>query len=266
VLDVLRREVEACDLMQGVQLVHSLGGGTGSGLGTLLLSKVREEYPDRMLATYSVLPSPKVSETVVEPYNATLSFHQLVENADLSFVVDNEALYSIMQRTLRKETPSYADLNGLVANVVSKKSGLDLFEQRVADHRNLFQMSGTTTPLRFPGQLNSDLRTLGTNMVPFPRRHFFTTGFAPLTAPGSGAFKANKVSDLIAQAFSAENMMAATDPRLGRYLTAATYFRGRNISSRDVEDGMLQYQEKHQDQFVEVSGMRRALSSGGACR
>lgn len=119
VLDVLRREVEACDLMQGVQLVHSVGGGTGSGMGTLLLSKVREEYPDRMLATYSILPSPKVSETVVEPYNATLSFHQLVENADLSFMVDNEALYSIMQRTLRKETPSYADLNGLVANVVS---------------------------------------------------------------------------------------------------------------------------------------------------
>ncbi len=108
--------------MQGVQLVHSVGGGTGSGLGTLLLSKVREEYPDRMLATYSVLPSPKVSETVVEPYNATLSFHQLVENADLSFVVDNEALYSIMQRTLRKETPSYADLNGLVANVVSTQT------------------------------------------------------------------------------------------------------------------------------------------------
>jgi len=112
-------------------------------------------------------------------------------------------------------------------------------------------MSGTTTPLRFPGQLNSDLRKLATNMVPFPRLHFMTCGFAPLTSPGSNAFKANKVSDLITQAFSAENMMAATDPRLGRYLTAATYFRGRNISSRDVEDGMLQYQEKHQDQFVE---------------
>ena len=24
---------------------HSLGGGTGSGMGTLLISKVREEYP-----------------------------------------------------------------------------------------------------------------------------------------------------------------------------------------------------------------------------
>ena len=51
-------------------------------MGTLLISKIREEYPDRMMLTFSVVPSPKVSDTVVEPYNATLSVHQLVENAD----------------------------------------------------------------------------------------------------------------------------------------------------------------------------------------
>ena len=61
----------------GFQLTHSLGGGTGSGMGTLLISKIREEYPDRIMNTYSVVPSPKVSDTVVEPYNATLSVHQL---------------------------------------------------------------------------------------------------------------------------------------------------------------------------------------------
>ena len=56
-----------------------MGGGTGSGMGTLLISKIREEYPDRIMNTFSVVPSPKVSDTVVEPYNATLSVHQLVE-------------------------------------------------------------------------------------------------------------------------------------------------------------------------------------------
>lgn len=33
----------------GFQVAHSLGGGTGSGMGTLLISKIREEYPDRMM-------------------------------------------------------------------------------------------------------------------------------------------------------------------------------------------------------------------------
>jgi tubulin beta len=50
-------------------MTHSLGGGTGSGLGTLLMSKLREEYPDRIMTTFSVVPSPKVSDTVVEVWD-----------------------------------------------------------------------------------------------------------------------------------------------------------------------------------------------------
>ena len=46
-------------LLAGFQVAHSLGGGTGSGMGTLLISKIREEYPDRMMLTFSVVPSPK---------------------------------------------------------------------------------------------------------------------------------------------------------------------------------------------------------------
>ena len=95
----------------GFQVCHSLGGGTGSGMGTLLISKIREEYPDRMMLTFSVFPSPKVSDTVVEPYNATLSVHQLVENADECMVLDNEALYDICFRTLKLTNPSCKSLS-----------------------------------------------------------------------------------------------------------------------------------------------------------
>ena len=57
VLDVVRKEAENCDCLQGFQITHSLGGGTGSGMSTLLISKIREEYPDRMMATF--LPTPQ---------------------------------------------------------------------------------------------------------------------------------------------------------------------------------------------------------------
>jgi len=107
VLDVVRKEAEGCDCLQGFQLTHSLGGGTGSGMGTLLISKIREEYPDRIMNTYSVVPSPKVSDTVVEPYNATLSVHQLVENTDETFVIDNEALYDIFKRISEQFTAMF---------------------------------------------------------------------------------------------------------------------------------------------------------------
>ena len=98
IMDVVRKEAESCDMLQGFQITHSMGGGTGSGMGTLLVSKIREEFPDRIMSTYSVVPSPKVSDTVVEPYNATLSVHQLVENTDETFCIDNEALYDICFR------------------------------------------------------------------------------------------------------------------------------------------------------------------------
>ncbi|UZJ53345.1 hypothetical protein CBS101457_002665 [Exobasidium rhododendri] len=228
IMDVARKEAEKADMLQGFQLLHSLGGGTGSGLGTNLLTKLREEFPDRMLATWSVLPSPKVSDTVVEPYNATLSFHQLVENADLSFCLDNEALYDICQRTLRKKDPQYTDLNSIIS----------------------FAMSGCSTTLRFPGQLNSDLRKLGVNMVPFPRLHFFTCGFAPLVSPGSRAYQQLSVSELVQQGFDPKNLMAAIDPRLGKYLTVAAIFRGK-VTSRDVEMEMQNIQTKNANSFVQ---------------
>ena len=50
-------------------------------------------------------------------------------------------------------------------------------------------MSGVTACLRFPGQLNADIRKLSVNMVPFPRLHFFIPGFAPLTARGHAAYR-----------------------------------------------------------------------------
>ena len=110
VLDVVRKEAESCDCLQGFQLTHSLGGGTGSGMGTLLISKIREEYPDRMMATFSVVPSPKVSDTVTEPYNATLSIHQLVENSDETFCIDNEALCALSWALTTSPTLTYSDV------------------------------------------------------------------------------------------------------------------------------------------------------------
>merc|ERR1712105_524785 len=86
-----------------------------------------EEYPDRIMNTYSVVPSPKVSDTVVEPHGATLSVHQLVENTDETFCIDNEALYDICFRTLKLTTPTYGDLNHLVSLTMSGKTVLQDF-------------------------------------------------------------------------------------------------------------------------------------------
>ncbi|CAH8368297.1 unnamed protein product [Eruca vesicaria subsp. sativa] len=222
VLDVVRKEAEKCDSNFvsstrdawvyhvpndesdcrniGFQVCHSLRGGTGSGMGTLLISKIGEEYPD-------------LSDTVVEPYNATLFVHQLVENADECMVLDNEALYDICFRTLKLSNPTFGDLNHLISAT----------------------MSGVTCCLPFPGQLNSDLRKLAVNLIPFPRLHFFMVGFAPLTSRGSQQYSALSVPELTRQMWDAKNMICAVDLRHGRYLTASALFRGK-MSTKEVDE------------------------------
>eukprot|EP00105_Crassostrea_gigas_P039707 XP_019923855.1 PREDICTED: tubulin beta chain [Crassostrea gigas] len=177
---------------------------------------------------YLRIESRYVSEVVVEPYNAVLSVHQLLENTDETFCIDNEALYDICFRNLKLSNPSYNDLNHLVSHT----------------------MSGVTTCLRFPGQLNADLRKLAVNMVPFPRLHFFMPGFAPLTSRNNAQFRALTVAQLIQEVFDARNMMTACDPRRGRYLTVGTFFRGK-MSMKEVEEQMMQAQNKFSANFVE---------------
>lgn len=96
----------------------------------MILLKLREEYPDRMLLSFSVFPSNSVG-TVVEPYNTILSLNQLIENADEVVCLDNEALDDICFRTLKFSRHKNNDLNHLISNA----------------------MSGITCSLRFPGQV-----------------------------------------------------------------------------------------------------------------
>eukprot|EP00300_Choanocystis_sp_HF-7_P013688 c18409_g1_i1.p1 GENE.c18409_g1_i1~~c18409_g1_i1.p1 ORF type:complete len:451 (+),score=130.36 c18409_g1_i1:35-1354(+) len=228
VLDHGRREAEKADTLQGFQITQSLGGGTGSGMGTLLISKIREEYPDRMMLTYSVYPSPKVSDTVVEPYNTLLSIHQLIENADEVVVLDNEALYDLCFRLLKLSQPTFAELNNIVGNT----------------------MSAITSCIRFSGQLNSDLRKLAVNLIPFPRLHFFNVSFAPLEAGKDAEYTGKNVKDITEAVFDPKQMMMAPDVREGKYLTAAVTFRGK-FSAKDVDEHMLNMQMKNQAYFVE---------------
>ena len=80
-LDAFRREAERCDEMEAYQFVYSLGGGTGSGSGTLLMSLIDDEYMTKRGPIYAVFPSENASGNVTEPYNAVLAIHQLIEDS-----------------------------------------------------------------------------------------------------------------------------------------------------------------------------------------
>lgn len=57
IFDIIDREAEGSDSLEGFVLCHSIAGGTGSGMGSYLLEKLTERYPKKLIQTYSVFPN-----------------------------------------------------------------------------------------------------------------------------------------------------------------------------------------------------------------
>merc|ERR1712125_88426 len=157
-LDRIRKLADQCTGLQGFLVFNSVGGGTGSGLGALLLERLSVDYGKKSKLGFCIYPSPQVSTAVVEPYNAVLATHSLLEHTDVAVMLDNEALYDICRRCLDIERPTYTNLNRLIAQVISS----------------------LTASLRFDGALNVDLTEFQTNLVPYPRIHFMVSSYAPV--------------------------------------------------------------------------------------
>lgn len=121
---------------QGFQLIHSIAGGTGSGLGSFLLERLKEHFPKKLVQTYSVFPNnEESSDVVVQPYNSVLAIKRLIQEADSVIALDNAALARIAADRLHVLDSSYGQQNQLVATI----------------------MGAATKTLRFPGYMNNDL-------------------------------------------------------------------------------------------------------------
>lgn len=77
-------------------MTHSLGGGTGSGLGSYLLSTLEDNYPEVFRFAASVFPSNE-DDVVTSPYNSLFSLYELSKHADCVFPIDNQALINIIE-------------------------------------------------------------------------------------------------------------------------------------------------------------------------
>ena len=80
VLDRIRKLADNCTGLQGFLCFNAVGGGTGSGLGSLLLERLSVDYGRKSKLGFTIYPSPQVSPAVVEPYNSVLSTHSLLEH------------------------------------------------------------------------------------------------------------------------------------------------------------------------------------------
>jgi hypothetical protein len=206
VLTRLESEVAKCDNVGGILFLHSLGGGTGSGLGCLLIESIKQRYPEIPIFSAAILPSPQVSSVVTEPYNTVFALDILKRSADACIVFDNEAMLKLAHDKWNIEEPSLDDLNQLIVEV----------------------LTGITASMRFTGFLTVEIsmREMITNLVPLPGLHFLTPSFSPLTPPEQSKFEEISVDNMINALFDDESFFAACKPSSGRYMAAAVLYRG----------------------------------------
>jgi len=86
---------------------------------TLLLERLTSDYEKKLKLNFAIIPSPTVPTAVVEPYNAVLSACGLLEYSDVTFTLDNEAMYNICNSNLKIDKPTYKDLNRVTSQVIS---------------------------------------------------------------------------------------------------------------------------------------------------
>ena len=216
IMTQIKKEVEKCSSLQGFIMTHAIGGGTGGGLGALIMERIKEEYPKKILMSFTILPSPLLSDAVVEPYNAILSLDKLIQYADETVVIDNHALFQIVTKNMGIEDPMYDDLNQVISQA----------------------LSDITASLRFSGSLNTDMKEFLVNLVPYPRSHFLMASFAPMATAEDRQY-AKLTTETLANALFEDNyMMAAVDVTKGTFLACSLLFRGDN-TAQDITNSLL---------------------------
>lgn len=143
-------------------------------------------------------------------------------------MVDNEAIYDICRRNLGVQSPSFQNLNRLIAQVVSS----------------------ITCSLRFDGALNVDLNEFQTNLVPFPRIHFPLASYSPIISAEKASHEQNSVAEMVFSCFEPANQMVKCDPRTGKYIACALLFRG-DVIPKDCTAAMAAVKTKRTVSFVE---------------
>jgi tubulin alpha len=68
-LDRVRKLADNCTGLQGFLVFSAVGGGTGSGLGSLLLERLSVDYGKKSKLGFTIYPSPQVhTHTYMLPY------------------------------------------------------------------------------------------------------------------------------------------------------------------------------------------------------
>jgi tubulin gamma len=228
IMEMIDREADGSDSLEGFILIHSINGGTGSGFGSFALEKLNERFPKKLIQTYSVFPNLPDSDIVVTPYNSILTLKRLILNSDCVIVLDNPALNNIATDRIKINSPTMQQVNSLISTV----------------------MSASTTTLRYPGYMNNDLISLIAPLVPTPRCHFLMTGYTPITLDNKvSMIRKTTVLDVMRRLLQSKNIMVQGGAKKGLYISILNIIQGE-VDPTQVHKALQRIRERKLANFI----------------
>ncbi|CAD8162857.1 unnamed protein product [Paramecium pentaurelia] len=233
----LRKTVEQCDSLQCFFMTHSIGGGTGSGLGSRILGLLEDNYPEVFRFTASVFPSGD-DDVVTSPYNSLFSLYELAKHADCVFPIDNQALINIVDQIDKPNKARLVKENAHEGSVGIKitQFGEEEKRQKPFDKMNSLiahLLSHITCSMRFEGALNVDLNEITMNLVPYPDLHFLISSMAPLYSLLDSKLQPRRLDQMFSDIYHPDFQMITGQPSLHKYLAVGLLVRG-DVAFSDV--------------------------------
>uniref|UniRef100_A0A2I3GT69 Tubulin/FtsZ GTPase domain-containing protein n=1 Tax=Nomascus leucogenys TaxID=61853 RepID=A0A2I3GT69_NOMLE len=208
VLEKLRRLAEHCDCLQCFFIIHSVGGESGSGLGTFLLLFFlifHYEFPEVCRFMTSIYPSGEEDE-LNEHADCVFKVDLIVNSGKLDTTVDDFKCCGFKKR----HNEPFVAVNNIVAN--------------------LFNL---TSSARFEGSLNKDRNEISMNLVPFPQLHYLVSSLTPLYTLVDVTISTKRLDQMFSDAFSKDHQLLQADPKHSLYLPHL-YFTSLRLEDQPV--------------------------------
>lgn len=237
IVNLIDRECDKCENVSNFQLIHSIAGGTGSGVGSLMLEMLNDRYGSKKLMTTSLIfPSNEsTSDVVVQPYNTVLTLKRLIDFSDATLVFDNDSLISIENL-----------LFGITPNAMNTGSN-SAFE--IPNKLISFVMASMTNPLRFPSYMYSSLESILPSLIPTTDLKFLTSSVAPFAdLPALGGTKYNFMNlnenELILEMLNDKYKMNRAKPNDTKYISIMNYLMGNKLNQTEIRKGTIKAQKR----------------------
>ena len=230
--------------------MHSIAGGTGSGMGSFLLENLNDAFPKKIIQTYSVFPNLVFSLFL----SFSLSGQRLRRRgAGVQLDPDRSPTHPTRRFGRRagqrfSQQPRHRSSPHLQSHHFPGQLHRVHRHGRIDRHRPLPRVwASIDVPLSY---MHNDMTGLLATLIPQPRLHFLLTSYTPFSLDASTqTVRKTSVNDVMRRLLQNKNLMVSVNTRSGRYISVLDIIQGA-VDPMEVHKSLQRIREQNMQNFV----------------